>query len=269
MRKICLCILLCLLVASVLVGCGDETTQSESQKESQQASQMASQLQAQNTSSAREKDEVELVVEKTAWQIDESTSFLLFGNERVTEYDLSVLDGETQEIGKFLSYKIDTDEQNNKSISIESLVTDEPTVFVYNRETKTFETNSGTKMVLKSVSMKSFVDQYMRQIEKVQDEGGEKWGSQAEMNVGSGTICCYWNALHEAVNTHLKTVLSAQEYEMYLQDNKAFLTARDAAMQEAGKDVEGGSLYPVVTNGAYSTETKKRMDAIVIQYFTK
>ncbi len=250
MKKIILCILSLVMAFLVLVGCSNQEKETETV-----------------VSSAPQKEEVELVLEQTAWRLDGLNGFLLFTNDkRVTVYDFSLLDGETQEIGRFLTYETEKNEQGLQTITISHLFpNEERTVFTYNKQDNIFEASKNK--TLSSVLLSTFTNDFIKKINEAESKGMDEFASQADMNIRSGTLCNYWNGLHEALKMHIKTILPADKYENFKQETKTFESQRDKAVQEAGKEVEGGSLYPVVTGGAYCTQTQKEIQRILTQYY--
>ena len=245
-----------------VVGCSDSGDTASS------APSVVSSAPAQTsaTSSVPEikKSEMELLLEGSAWQINGETVYLTFSNDkRVTAYDLSWLDCEHQEAGKFLSYDLGTAENGTKTLTVYYLTEEEQTIFEFQKDTKSF-LNATTGEPLQAVSMKSFVQTFMNQIQAAQQQGEETWGSQGEINQGISTLCSYWDSLYQLVNTYLQTV-SPQQYQVINEENKTFASSRDLAMQEAGKEVEGGSSYQMVTGNVYCTQTQSRIETIMNQ----
>ncbi len=243
------------LIFCVFVGCSNETQEI-----------VVSQEGASVVTSAPQKEEAELVLESTLWQVNNQPTYLLFHDEKeVSEYDLTLLNEETSEVEKCLSYAIETDAKTGKTIYFPYILEKNDLRLQYQPKTKTFVPKDST-VSLKQVSMKSFIEEFMKQIENAGKD--KNWETQAEMNVAAGVRCNYWNTLYQAIEYYLKVTLSTEEYSSFATQTKAFETARQAAMNEAGKEVEGGSLYPVVTGGAYCTETKKEIQNILAKYFS-
>lgn len=251
MNKRILCVLSFVLAFFVLVGCSNDSQETVS-----------------NGSSVPQKEEVELVLEQTPWQLEGVDGYLLFTNDkRVTIYDFSQLDGENQEVGKFLTYETGKNEQGLQTITISYLHTDrDTTLFTYNKQSELFQSSDNS--ILRSSSVSAFANDFIKKIKEAESKGMDEFASQAEMNVRSGVLCGYWNELHEALKMHLKTILTNDKYETFMQETKSFEIQRDTAVQEAGKEVEGGSLYPVVTGGAYCTQTEKEIQRILTKYFS-
>ncbi len=249
MKRLLAGILSLLLAVCMLFGCSEEASET--------------------TSSAPQKEEVELVLEQTLWKLEGQTEYLLFSTgKRVTAYDLSLLDGKVQEVNRYLTYTVSTDAQGIQTVSISFLKETDTTVLVYDKQTKGFKTTDSKPVALQPISVSAFVNDFSQGIKQVEKTGMDELASQSEMNALSGILCCYWNSLHEALKMHLESVLPEKEYTAFQQQTKTFESARDAAVQQAGKEVEGGSMYPAVTNGAYCTQTEQQIQTILTQYFS-
>lgn len=250
MKKALNILMVFVLIFVGLVGCKNETSVTVSEG-----------------SSAHAKEEIELMLEETAWKMEGINGYLLFTNDkRVTIYDFSLLDGANQEASKFLTYETGKNEQGFQTIAVSFLrANEEKTLFTYNKDTNVFATSD--KTTLHSASVSDFIHDYIKKIKDVESKEMDEFTSQADMNVRAGILCGYWNELHEALKMHLKTILSVNQYDDFVKQAKMFESQRDKAVQEAGKDVEGGSLYPVVTGGAYCTQTEKEIQRILTQYY--
>ncbi len=260
MKKIFVILVSLTLVFSFLMGCSEDSQPADDGETSTSSTT--------SVSSVVSKDEAELVLEQTLWQIEGAKEFLLFyDGKQVSEYDLDAIDGENQEVEKPLSYAIETGKNSEKIIYFPYLIGKHDFRLTYHQEDKTFTAMNDEKISMKQVSMKSFMQQFMQQIAKAETDGGNQWQTQAEMNIGSAVICNYWNTLFDAIDRYLQATLSQKEYQDFAKKTKNFETSRDAAMQEAGKEVEGGSMYVMVTNGAYSTATQKQIQTILTEYF--
>ncbi len=238
-----------------LFGCSGEPNENETSQEGEV-----------EVSSTPLKDEVELALDGTLWQVNGQLTYLLFhGDKEFSEYDLSLLDEETQEVEKCLSYAIETDAKNEKAIYFPYLLGENDLRFQYQLETKTLVPKDKA-INLKQVSVKSFIEEYMQRIENASKN--KNWETQAEMNIATGIRCNYWDTLYEAIARYLQATLSEEDYASFDSQTQTFKTARQTAMDEAGKEVEGGSMYPVVTGGAYCTETEKQIQKILTEYFS-
>ena len=255
MNKGLICVLSLVMAFCFLIGCSKETEEIVVSRDS-----------SSTVSALPQKDEVELALEGTLWCVNDQFTYLLFHDgKEVSEYDLSLLDDETEEIEKCLSYAIETNAKAEKTVYFPYLLGKNDLRWQYQSKTKTVVPKDDTPSI-KQVSMRTFIDEFVK---KIQAAGKEKqWESQAEMNVAAGVRCNYWDTLYQAIDYYLKATLSVEEYAVFESETKAFETARQTAMDTAGKDVEGGSLYPVVTGGAYCTQTEKEIQNILTKYFS-
>ena len=82
--------------------------------------------------------------------------------------------------------------------------------------------------------------------------------TQAEMNEKSLELYELWDGALNTLWTELKTKLSEEEFQQLLSEQRVWIAEKEAAVQEAGKEVEGGSLYPMVVSmtGADFTEDR-------------
>ena len=82
--------------------------------------------------------------------------------------------------------------------------------------------------------------------------------TQTEMNEKSLELYELWDGALNTLWTELKTKLSEEEFQQLLSEQRVWIAEKEAAVQEAGKEVEGGSLYPMVVNmtGADFTEDR-------------
>ena len=256
MKKILAFVLIVVFVFS-FAGCGED---SKTVTRTDVSSQISAESQV-------VKEEVELVLEKTVWQLQGESFYMLFStNKRVTVYDLSKLDGTGQDVGKYLTYEIGK-ENNQQTISIFYLLDSDKTIFNYNSQEKTFILSDDSKTKMEPIEVKTFVEAYEKQIEAFALQGENQWTTQAEINEGSGMICTYWNNLYQLIDVHLESVLPAEQYKTFQQENKTFELQRDVALQEAGEQIDGASASATVINDVYCTQTQKRIATIKTKYF--
>ena len=83
--------------------------------------------------------------------------------------------------------------------------------------------------------------------------------TQAEMNEKSLELYELWDGALNTLWTELKTKLSEEEFQQLLSEQRVWITEKEAAVQEAGKEVEGGSLYPMVVNMTGADFTEERV----------
>lgn len=62
----------------------------------------------------------------------------------------------------------------------------------------------------------------------------------------------------EELREALKNELSEEEFQPLLEEQRAWIRKKEAEVEEAGKEVEGGSLYPLITYTIAADLTEER-----------
>ena len=88
---------------------------------------------------------------------------------------------------------------------------------------------------------------------------GQNALSQADMNGLSGEIYRVWDDALNEIWGILTEHMDPEEMERLTEEERIWIRGKEAAVQEAGADVEGGTLYPLVTNGKAADLTRKRV----------
>ena len=83
--------------------------------------------------------------------------------------------------------------------------------------------------------------------------------NQAEMNVKSMELYETWDAALNTLWSELKERLSDDEFKALLEEQRVWIADKEAAVKEAGKEVEGGSLYALVINMKAAEITEERV----------
>jgi len=83
--------------------------------------------------------------------------------------------------------------------------------------------------------------------------------TQAEMNVKSQELYELWDGALNYLWGEVKILSLEEEFEKLLDEQRAWITKKEEKAAEAGKDVEGGSLYPLVVNGEVARITEERV----------
>lgn len=78
------------------------------------------------------------------------------------------------------------------------------------------------------------------------------------MNVKSQELYELWDGALNYLWSELKNDLTEEEFEQLLEEQRIWIAEKEKATEEAGKDVEGGSLYAllVYTESAKITEER-------------
>ena len=83
--------------------------------------------------------------------------------------------------------------------------------------------------------------------------------SQGDMNSKSLELYELWDGALNYLWGELKIALSETEYEPLLAEQRTWIADKEAAIAEAGQEVEGGSLYPLVINSVGAQWTEERV----------
>lgn len=83
--------------------------------------------------------------------------------------------------------------------------------------------------------------------------------SQGDLNVKSGELYELWDSMLNRIWKALKRVNDADTMRALTDEQLKWIAEKEQAVQEAGAEVEGGSLYPLITNTIAADLTKARV----------
>lgn len=83
--------------------------------------------------------------------------------------------------------------------------------------------------------------------------------SQADLNVKSGELYELWDSMLNIIWKSLKRVNDADTMRALTDEQLKWIAEKEQAVEEAGAEVEGGSLYPLITNMKAAEITKARV----------
>lgn len=83
--------------------------------------------------------------------------------------------------------------------------------------------------------------------------------SQQEMNMKAGYLYEIWDEALNSIWLELKHNLPEEEFSKLLSEQRSWNSEKEKAMEEAGKEVEGGSMYPLVVNMEAAELTEARV----------
>lgn len=83
--------------------------------------------------------------------------------------------------------------------------------------------------------------------------------TQHEMNTKSQELYELWDGALNYLWGELKSSLPEDAFARLLDEQRTWIADKEKAVEEAGKEVEGGSLYPLVVNGAAASITEERV----------
>lgn len=82
--------------------------------------------------------------------------------------------------------------------------------------------------------------------------------TQADMNEKSRELYELWDDALNYLWGELKNCLSEEEFAKLLAEQRIWITEKEKAVEEAGKEFEGGSMYALVVNGEAAKITEER-----------
>lgn len=82
---------------------------------------------------------------------------------------------------------------------------------------------------------------------------------QFDMNEKSQDLFALWDIALNYLWDELKVILPEEKFAPLLEEQRAWITERENAMEEAGKEVEGGSMYSQVYNSEGAKWTEERV----------
>lgn len=83
--------------------------------------------------------------------------------------------------------------------------------------------------------------------------------TQYEMNTKSQELYMLWDDALNYLWEELKSSLPEDEFAKLLDEQRTWITEKEKAVEEAGKEAEGGSLYTLVVNMEAAEITEKRV----------
>lgn len=82
---------------------------------------------------------------------------------------------------------------------------------------------------------------------------------QSEMNMLSQQLYELWDGVLNDLWSKLQSSLPDEAFDKLLDEQIQWIEDKEAAIEEAGKDFAGGSLYPLITNGEAAAITEARV----------
>ena len=83
--------------------------------------------------------------------------------------------------------------------------------------------------------------------------------TQNELNLKSQELAALWDAALNAVLSRLQGSLSEEELAVLTAEQQAWMAEKDKAVEEAGMEVQGGSIYPLIVNSEAARLTEERV----------
>ena len=144
------------------------------------------------------------------------------------------------------------------SVETENVKDDEDSVI----ETPTQEEKDAEENDTESYDLGK-VDEYMaslkEQSDSIKDFLAYDAVTQEEMNAKSKELYVLWDDALNYLWGELKTVLPEDEFGELLDAQRTWSAEKESAVEAVGKEVEGGSIYPLVVNSEAARITEERV----------
>ncbi len=98
----------------------------------------------------------------------------------------------------------------------------------------------------------------MQEIAEYSEEIYDTAFTQSEMNSGSYNIYKKYDDLLNEIYKYLEGVLSPEDFKLLEKDELEWIKEKEKAVEEAGKEVEGGTMQPLMENSAAAKYTEER-----------
>ena len=107
------------------------------------------------------------------------------------------------------------------------------------------------------------LDEYMasvkEQADAIQASLEQDVLTQNELNAKSQELYVLWDDALNYLWGEIKLSLSDDEFEKLQAEQRIWITEKELAMEEAGKEFEGGSVYPLIVNSEAAKLTEARV----------
>lgn len=107
------------------------------------------------------------------------------------------------------------------------------------------------------------LENYMASVEKqaaeIRDFLEHEAMTQADMNGKSQELYQLWDGALNHLWGELKTVLPESDFAVLLDEQLAWIAAKEAAVEAAGAEFAGGSMYPLIVNSEAAEITEARV----------
>ena len=107
--------------------------------------------------------------------------------------------------------------------------------------------------------LEEYIANIEEQSDSIKDALENEVVTQAEMNEKSQELYELWDGALNYLWGELKKVLSEEEFEKLRDEQRTWIAQKEEAVETAGKEFEGGSLYPTIVNSEAAEITEKRV----------
>lgn len=83
--------------------------------------------------------------------------------------------------------------------------------------------------------------------------------TQGEMNEKAEALHKLWDDAMNSLWPELESVLSEEDFAKLQEEQAVWIAEKETSMEEAGKEFEGGSMYPLIVNSEAAALTEARV----------
>ena len=112
---------------------------------------------------------------------------------------------------------------------------------------------------IQTISMTEYLASVKAQSDVIKASLEQDVLTQADMNQKSKELCDLWDKALSLLMDEAAKVLSSDEMTKLTEEQTAWLKTRTEAMEAAGKEFEGGSMYALVVNSEDANLTQARV----------
>lgn len=91
--------------------------------------------------------------------------------------------------------------------------------------------------------------------------------TQADLNMKSMELYHTWDSALNTLWKEIKEQLSEEEFEVLLEEQRAWIKEKEQAVAEAGSEVESGSIYSLIVNMKAAEMTEERVYELYEKYY--
>lgn len=107
--------------------------------------------------------------------------------------------------------------------------------------------------------VRSYLDSVDAQSDSILTSLTQEELNQSEMNAQAYELYVLWDDALNLLWDEMEKALPEESFEKLLDEQLAWIEDKEAAVEEIGKDFEGGSLYPLITNTEAASITEERV----------
>jgi len=108
-------------------------------------------------------------------------------------------------------------------------------------------------------SLDEYMDSIIKQSDVIRTSLENDTLTQTDMNIKSQELYELWDNALNYLWEEIKGTMPEEEFEKLLDAQRVWIAEKEKAVEEAGKEVEGGSVYPLIVNGEAAKITEARV----------